>query len=99
MSPLNAILCKFKDNLKIPFHIVTKDWTENIFNITVYWKESNMNIRKVLDCLNFLFAKYDLSKMGYCPFNVKEIISQGRLFLNLCFLLQKTVKKKKCPLK
>ena len=78
MSSLNAILYEFKENLKIPFHIVTKDRTENIFSITVYCKESDMNISKELDCLNFLFAKYDLSKTGYCPFDVKEIISLSR---------------------
>ena len=78
MSSLNAILYEFKENLKVPFHIVTKDRTENIFKITVYCKESDMNIRKELNCLIFLFAKYDLSKMGYCPFDVKEIISLKR---------------------
>ena len=87
MSSLNAIVYEFKKKLKIPFHIVRKGRTENIFNITVYCKESDMNIREELDCLNFLFAKYNLSKMGYCPFDVKEIISQERLFFNLCSLL------------
>ena len=55
MSSLNTILYEFKENLKIPFHIVTKGQTENIFNITVYCKESDINISKELDCLNFLY--------------------------------------------
>ena len=68
----------FKKKLKIPFHVVTKGRTKNIFNMTVYSKESDINIRKQLDCLKLLFAKNYLSKMSYYPFDVKEVISLRR---------------------
>lgn len=47
------------------FYIVTKDWAKNIFSVTVYCKEKDMNISREFYYLDFLFAKYELSKMGY----------------------------------
>ena len=78
MSTLYSLLDDFKEHLKIPFYILMKDCTENSFNISIYCKENDINVKKELEYLNFIFANYDLVKMGYHPFEVKEIISLRR---------------------
>ena len=78
MSALYSLLDDFKEHLKIPFYILMKQRTVNSFNISIYYKENDINLKKELEYLNFLFVNYDLVKMGYQPFEVKEIISLRR---------------------
>ena len=46
MSSLTALLYDYKEKLKIPFHMVTQNRTEKIFDIMVYCKEKDMNINE-----------------------------------------------------
>ena len=68
----------FKEHLKIPFYILMKESTESSFNISIYCKENVINVKKELEYSNFLFVNYNLVKMGYHPFEFKEIISLRR---------------------
>ena len=44
----------------------------------LYCKESDVNVKKELDFINFSFLKHNLVSLGFYPFNVKEIISIRR---------------------
>ena len=53
MSALYSLLDDFKDHLKIPCYVLTKERTENSFNTLIYCKENNINVKKELEYLNF----------------------------------------------
>ena len=78
MSALYTLSKDFKEPLKIPFHILPKNCTENRFNIVIYCKEYDINVKKELEYLNFLFENHDFAKMGHHSFEVKETISLRR---------------------
>ena len=78
MSALYSLLDDFKEHLKILCYVPAKERTENIFNSLVYCKENDINVKEELEYLNFLFVNHNLVKKGYCPFEVKEIISLSR---------------------
>ena len=68
----------FKKHLKILFYVLTKECTENRLNILIYCKENNINVEEELEYSHFLCVNHNLIKMGYRPFEVKEIISLRR---------------------
>ena len=78
MSRLYSLLDDFKEHLKILFYVLTKEGTENSFNILIYCKENDIIVKEELEYLNFLFVNHNLVKMGYYSFEVKEIISFRR---------------------
>ena len=59
-----------------------KKRSENSFSTVVYCKENDVNVKKELEYLNFLFLNHDLTVIGYCLFGVKEIISLWRHYFS-----------------
>ena len=45
----------FKEHLKIQNHILTKKRREKKFTITIYCKEENVDVKKELDYMIFVF--------------------------------------------
>lgn len=78
MTALHALCDNFKKHLKITNFVLTKSRTEKSFNIKVYCKEDDTNIKEKLDHLNMLFCDFNFKSMGYCPFEVEEAISVRR---------------------
>ena len=72
-----SLLYDYQEHLKIPFHILIKEGTENSFKIILYCKECDV-FKKKLEHLNDLFLCHSLTKMGFYPFEIKEIISVRR---------------------
>ena len=73
------VLCNdFKQHLKIQNYILTKVSDEKKFKITIYCKQDDINIKKELDYVNFLFLKHNLMELDFYPFQVTEIISIRR---------------------
>ena len=78
MSAIFVLCDDFKQHLKIQNHILTKKSEEKKFKITIYCKQDDINIKKELDYVNFLFLKHNLMELGFHPFQVAEIISIRR---------------------
>ena len=84
MSALYSLLHDFKKHLKILFYFFTKECTENRFNILIYCKENDINGEEELEYSNFLCVNHNLIKMGYRPFEFKEVISLRRDYSSTC---------------
>ena len=79
MSSFYAMFDDFKEHLKIQNYILTKKQREKKFTTTIYCKEENVDVKKELDYMIFLFLKHNLTiKHNFYPFEVTEIISLRR---------------------
>ena len=82
-------MSSYKLHLKISNNIL--EYIRRILcNVMLYCKESDVNVKKELDFINFSFLKHNLVSLGFYPFNVKEIISiRGDYFSTFTFTFSK----------